>query len=517
MEVEFKKDLRHSYMVIAKDDSLRAPEYCTGILAHQTIEGILPMEQRCFDNQVFYYYEITAKQTMINVLERTSLTGTTLRKFIQGLLEVLEEAYEYLLPEEDLILLPEFIYLDIIKYQPYLCYLPGSAHNLKKQLNILMEYLMNRIDYTDKDAVLLAYRLYAVSREEDFTFDQLTQVLQSDLQPEIKEQTAGKRGSRLAAKPDLSEQEEGQFLHSKGQVEEKQEPIKKFTALYGDSGDADLIRNYPVMNERIESETEVLYYPVQTLILAGICILIGILITILSLTTGILYNSFGNKLDYSKLLAMGLIILCAESYALKKLFNKKNKISKVVRACEYIDPRKNFGLRGIGLRWKLKARITDDLGEAKEKVQAAKHVINSEGVHYSENEADNELRKLIKHQEEMPDEEDCNPTCLLSALPVKNPYITLKAIDNSKVKDIQVPEFPFFIGKLHNNMNYCLEKEVISRYHAKITHEGDQYFIFDLNSMNGTFVNGEALLPYQKKEIKAGDEIALADIKYLLA
>jgi pSer/pThr/pTyr-binding forkhead associated (FHA) protein len=63
-------------------------------------------------------------------------------------------------------------------------------------------------------------------------------------------------------------------------------------------------------------------------------------------------------------------------------------------------------------------------------------------------------------------------------------------------------------------VDYCLEKDVVSRFHAKITKEQEQYYITDLNSMNGTFVNQELLQIYQKKEIKFGDEIAFANIRY---
>jgi pSer/pThr/pTyr-binding forkhead associated (FHA) protein len=63
-------------------------------------------------------------------------------------------------------------------------------------------------------------------------------------------------------------------------------------------------------------------------------------------------------------------------------------------------------------------------------------------------------------------------------------------------------------------VDYCLEKDVVSRFHAKITKEQEQYYITDLNSTNGTFVNQEPLQTYQKKEIKLGDEIAFANIRY---
>jgi pSer/pThr/pTyr-binding forkhead associated (FHA) protein len=63
-------------------------------------------------------------------------------------------------------------------------------------------------------------------------------------------------------------------------------------------------------------------------------------------------------------------------------------------------------------------------------------------------------------------------------------------------------------------VDYCLEKNVVSRYHAKLTKEEDKYYITDLNSTNGTFVNDQILTTYEKKEITQGDRIALANLNF---
>lgn len=50
----------------------------------------------------------------------------------------------------------------------------------------------------------------------------------------------------------------------------------------------------------------------------------------------------------------------------------------------------------------------------------------------------------------------------------------------------------------------------VSRRHARITRRGDQYFIEDLGSTNGTFVNrGRRLLPGDRQPLNDGDEIII--------
>ncbi|WP_051654762.1 FHA domain-containing protein [Persephonella sp. IF05-L8] len=50
----------------------------------------------------------------------------------------------------------------------------------------------------------------------------------------------------------------------------------------------------------------------------------------------------------------------------------------------------------------------------------------------------------------------------------------------------------------------------VSRKHAKISFENEEWFIEDLNSTNGTYVNGEKIKPYIKRKIHERDEISLS-------
>jgi hypothetical protein len=178
MEVEYKKDLKHNYMVIAENNPDQMEAYSIKMLEAQTMEGILSVEQRSMDNKILLYYDITAKQAMSAILDKTVLSYDKVRNLCTGIIETIERAYEYLLPEDDFILSPEYIYMEVGSNKPVLCFLPGYGLRIKEQMSSFIEYLMNKVDYNDKEAVLLVYQLYADSREEGYTFDHLWKALQ---------------------------------------------------------------------------------------------------------------------------------------------------------------------------------------------------------------------------------------------------------------------------------------------------------------------------------------------------
>ena len=66
------------------------------------------------------------------------------------------------------------------------------------------------------------------------------------------------------------------------------------------------------------------------------------------------------------------------------------------------------------------------------------------------------------------------------------------------------------IGRLVSN-DICLEDPFVSRYHCVIRNEDGQYVIEDLNSTNGTFVNGERIKAY---ELAEGDLIRIGTSRF---
>lgn len=79
---------------------------------------------------------------------------------------------------------------------------------------------------------------------------------------------------------------------------------------------------------------------------------------------------------------------------------------------------------------------------------------------------------------------------------------------------ISLGEFPFFIGRFQKDTESLEKKKNISRMHSKIEQMGEQYYITDLNSTNGTFVNEKRIEQNQRIELAEGDKVSFADNPY---
>jgi len=79
--------------------------------------------------------------------------------------------------------------------------------------------------------------------------------------------------------------------------------------------------------------------------------------------------------------------------------------------------------------------------------------------------------------------------------------------------DFSLEETVCMIGK-HPRARMCIEKDTISQFHAKIDYIDHSYYIEDLNSTNGTFVDNEILNYKERRKLCGGEMIRFADVKY---
>ncbi len=81
-------------------------------------------------------------------------------------------------------------------------------------------------------------------------------------------------------------------------------------------------------------------------------------------------------------------------------------------------------------------------------------------------------------------------------------------------EDLILGKGDFLIGKKRQEVDGYLPERSVSRIHARVEKDGEDYFLEDLNSTNGTFLNGERLEYRQKAKLAAGDRIRFGNVEY---
>jgi pSer/pThr/pTyr-binding forkhead associated (FHA) protein len=68
------------------------------------------------------------------------------------------------------------------------------------------------------------------------------------------------------------------------------------------------------------------------------------------------------------------------------------------------------------------------------------------------------------------------------------------------------------LGRSSGN-DIMLDTTTISRYHIRISHKDDQVSVTDLDSVNGTYVDGTRLPAQESRILKGGEEIQIGDLR----
>ena len=114
---------------------------------------------------------------------------------------------------------------------------------------------------------------------------------------------------------------------------------------------------------------------------------------------------------------------------------------------------------------------------------------------------------------------------------LSDPVVNGRAIGQVPVTKIKIPRVlrlktgemayvdpkHFVIGSKAGAVDFRIQgSTVISRRHAEIVTRGSDYFLVDLGSKNGVFVNGKRISPQKETPIYVGDVFVLADEKFRL-
>lgn len=82
---------------------------------------------------------------------------------------------------------------------------------------------------------------------------------------------------------------------------------------------------------------------------------------------------------------------------------------------------------------------------------------------------------------------------------------------------IRIAPGEWTLGKSSTRADIVIASEAVSRVHAQANVQDNICSVRDLNSRNGTFINGVQIEPYMEMHLKIGDRVRFANVGYIVA
>ncbi len=104
-------------------------------------------------------------------------------------------------------------------------------------------------------------------------------------------------------------------------------------------------------------------------------------------------------------------------------------------------------------------------------------------------------------------------TVLLDAAVLNHPYF--KGLHENISETIVLFSFPFMMGRLDGQVDYCFKNPAVGKLHAEISKSPEGYFITDMNTRNGTLMEGERLEPTKVYKLENGTHVTFANEEFI--
>lgn len=147
----------------------------------------------------------------------------------------------------------------------------------------------------------------------------------------------------------------------------------------------------------------------------------------------------------------------------------------------------------------------------KGKIQIKKEVVLSEVKGGFQKWIDAKKQGISYHPNRQSQEQELSETP--EELP-QGEQAKLLYLGQGKEEDFLIDSDKFWIGIQGGGANAQLGSQALEKIHAKLEKKKDGYYIEDMNTANGTMLNGELLAYKDTRRLQNGDRITFADVSY---
>lgn len=462
--------------------------YVSCLMQYHSVPYMIPYETREVNGECELYYRLMYRTTLKTVLGHLQLNEKRITHILECIVGVLETAEDFLFSAEMILWNPEYVFIEADTGKLSFCYYPDSLMDEKERGNLkdLIFQILQGMDKRDEQAVFRLRSFYHLITESGCTLQDLKNLVRKPekdiLQNEkvIQKQAEIKEGYN---KQESREPETGRKKNRKI----KKENINQ--------------RNEKKQKNKTKEEPEnVNEEPTLERIIKWIVVGLSvwnIILIILLICNVLTYEAIRYLIG-----SMGILIVMTIIYM--NISKEETPDEMMQHYFEQIafETQENTGIQNPN-------RYDSNRGIINENDSKDMEMKNTDHKNIEKDTREEWYGETCLLQMEECDfekqivkEEKSGPLILSSFMKEKYPAIH---IDTSTV-----------IGCMQAGCNYLLKERGISRMHAKIMNKPDGLFLLDLNSTNGTYLNGTPLESGEEYLLEEGDVVAFAKCEFFV-
>lgn len=483
MYAEYKRDVSHNYLILREEEKVNTASYQVRMLTGNVILSILKCRLQGLDGNLLFYYDITSRQSLASFYEQRKFHRKDLHMLFGGFIRVMEEMAEFLMNTDQLLLCPEYIFLDIEKREVKFCCLPDYHHPIQEQFRELTEYLLPRLDHEDPQAVSMGYGVYRKAMETGFQLEHIKEAIYQN------REVTGKNDNKDSAQKQGQKPPENNLDGADNFGEKIQEKADVSHLLETDVENKTSKRKKDKKKEESDFQKSSNEWTGALLCVFTAAVLIILLI--------LRYLGYLPGIPAEAIFGGAIILLALAAFLSWTAEKKKQK-------------------KQMSAEWrkKVKRELDDTYESSSEKRRKER---NSEDLY----EADSVQEKMpewgdgkYKMPEQTGETENYGETVVLSAGQTEGPA-SLVSREPGELATIYLDRDLMVIGKMENAADAVISLPTVSRIHAKIRKADDEYYLSDLNSRNGTSVNGRLLKTGEEYQLQDEDQVEFAQARYI--
>lgn len=562
--VRYERNNGVNYAVIdTKEEWKCEDDYEVKMLMLNTPEYFLHITMNYIDEKNSIYYDISSKQQLSKLFEYGKVTMEDVKSLFDNISRMVRVVDEYMLNLDRVILNPQDIYVSLSDKKYSFMYSPVAGEkDFYDKMRSLFEYILERFDHSVKKPSLVKfYEIYQRILVRDYTPDKLMEffddenegihiINEEDLTDGRADNAYGEdnaygrdraygednaNGKNNDYVEDINYAGNNNYAKNKTYIRNNNRVKGKaytkdndsiIDKIYDRNDNYNNNNNFEgtvikdVMPEIINTDKPDKRSKKTTFIIKAVA-------TVLVLNA--IVSMFFKSYAVIKIGTTASIICIIVGLA---IFYITDKAAKVIG--ELINEDKVTEDELIPYRLHNYGNKTEN-GIAEDKASEAQvntGLDNEYGKQKDNNEYDNiVMAKVIDEEEEQPAQ--YGNTMLLSDYlnMLKDNKLTLKITDTDSeiplyvkkadgyeavTEKLEPDSYPCTIGSLEESSDIYIASPIISKMHACIIKDEDKFYIEDMNSTNGTFINGERIAMHNKMCLSDGDALRIASYEFVV-